>query len=114
VGFELESFVFLVVPTPRRAGFLRRCTLGPADAFAAERIVADARLLVATVAERVEEFSADSGASNSCARLVTVPAACPSLRATALRSGSRFSCAFAFFAAIDRPRKRLLVIGNKN
>jgi hypothetical protein len=58
------------------------------------------RTLVATVSGTAETLSA-----NSLVTLVSVPAACPSLRATVLRRGSCVTV--RFLAAIDTPHKSL-------
>jgi len=56
-------------------------------------LLAAFRIFVSTVSGNVERFSV-----NSCVTFVSVPAACPSLRATVFRKGSCFTG--CFFAAI--------------
>ena len=56
-------------------------------------LLAAFRIFVATLSGNVERFSV-----NSCVTFVSVPAACPSLRATVFRKGSCFTG--CFFAAI--------------
>ena len=108
--FAPARFAFLVVPAARRALFLGLCAFPAGADFAGTPIFAALRTTGFSVADGEEESSPNPWLRSSCVRLVTVPAARPSLRATALSRGSCLTG--AFFADIELLAISFFIVGD--
>jgi hypothetical protein len=92
--FSMVAVPFVFgLPAARRVLFLG-CRVRTSERLTGAPLLAAFRIFASTLSGNVERFSV-----NSCVTFVSVPAACPNLRATVFRKGSCFTG--RFFAAIS-------------